>query len=75
MTDQELLHTALHGVETEWQKLYEACRDRGRAEALARALEEKANDDSEAAVAWAGVLADLHPGLKVNLSPARPSSA
>ena len=74
MTDKELLNTALHGGETEWQRLHETCRDRARAEALARVLEQNANDDSDAAVAWAAVLADLHPGLKVNLPPAPRSS-
>lgn len=74
MTDQELLKTALHGGETEWQKLHEACRDRALAEALARVLEQNSNGDSDAGVAWAHVLMDLHPGLKVNLPPARPAS-
>lgn len=32
MTDEELLNTALHGGEMDWQKLHETCHDRARAE-------------------------------------------
>ncbi len=75
MTDDELLHTALHGGEAEWARLHKICRDRAQAEALARMLERHANEENDAAAAWAQVLADLHPSLKINLPPARPASA
>lgn len=71
MTNDELLATALHGGETEWARLHEICRDRAQAEALARLLEQHASEENDAAAAWAQVLADLHPGLKVKLSPER----
>ncbi len=74
MTDDELLHAALRGGETEWTKLHEICRDRAQAEALARMLERYANAENDAAFAWAKVLTDLHPGLKINLSTVRSSS-
>lgn len=73
MTDEELLHTALHGGEAEWTRLHEICRDRARAEALARMLEQHASEENDAAAAWAQVLADLHPGLKVSLPRSRPA--
>ena len=71
MTDEELLRAALDGSETEWAELHNRCRDRTQAEALARMLEKHADADNDAAAAWAQVLADLHPGLQVNLSAAR----
>ncbi|MDO8540173.1 MAG: hypothetical protein Q7S40_06980 [Opitutaceae bacterium] len=67
MTDTELLKVALHGGEDEWQELYQTCRDRARAEQLARVQELHATDATDAAAAWANVLADLHPGLVVKL--------
>jgi len=71
MISETLLNMALHGGEAEWTRLHEICRDRAQAEALARMLEQHATAEDDAAVAWAQVLADLHPGLKVNLLPSR----
>ncbi len=71
MTEEDLLAAALSGDEAQWTALHEQCRDRSRAEALARLLETHATADNDAAAAWAQVLADLHPGLQVNLSAAR----
>lgn len=64
-----MLKTALHGSEADWTKLGELCAVRSRAEALGRMLEQHTHAGIDAAEAWAHVLADLHPGLKVNLRP------
>jgi len=69
MTDEVLLTLALHGGEEQWQELHKLCLERPTAEQLARALERGANQQIDQAVAWAGVLEDLHPGLKVALPP------
>lgn len=70
MTDEELIRAALHGGEKEWERLHEICADRKRAEALARLLEQHADVKNDAAAAWAEVLAEQHPGLKVNFRSA-----
>lgn len=70
MTDTELLNAALRGGEAEWEKLQEICMDRERAEVLARMLARNATQAVDAADAWAHVLEEMHPGLKVNLPPA-----
>ncbi len=70
-----MLNTALDGGGTDWDRLHEICSDRARAEALARMLEQQATDENDTAVAWAQMLAELHPGLKVTLPPARPPSS
>jgi hypothetical protein len=72
MTEEELLALALHGSD-DWDKLYEACRDRDQAEALARMLERRASAENTEAAAWAQLLGEMHAGLKVNLR-AGPSS-
>ncbi len=74
MTDKELLDEALRGGEADLEKLFEVCRDRPRADALARMLEQCATEADVAAKAWAQVLEETHPGLKVNLPPTRPPS-
>jgi hypothetical protein len=66
MTEEELLAVALHGSD-DWDKLYEACRDRGQAEALARMLEQNASAENAEATAWAQLLGEMHAGLKVRL--------
>jgi CheY-like chemotaxis protein len=75
MTDEQLLDFALHGGETEWEELHKFCLDRGAAERLGRVLERGANQAVDVAVAWAGVLEELHPGLKVNLPPPAPAQS
>lgn len=70
MTDSELLAAALQGHD-DWDKLYEFCRDRAQAEALARVLERHATAGSQEATAWATLLGEMHPGLVVKL-PAQP---
>lgn len=67
MTNNELLTAALRGSGTDWEKVHEVCEDRARAEALGRMLEEGAALGNKAAEAWAHVLAEMHPGLMVNL--------
>lgn len=67
MTDETLLNTALHGGEAEWARLHELCQDRAKADSLARMLERHASAEDDTAAAWASVLADIHPGLKVVL--------
>lgn len=69
MTDEDLLRMALSGGETDWEALHEVCKDRTSAEALARLLEQHANAGIDAADAWAQVLGEMHPGLRVNLPP------
>lgn len=69
MTDQELLVRALSGKPEEVEKLYAACLDRPHAEAFARLLEQHATQSNDMARAWASVLEEWHPGLKVNLPP------
>ncbi len=69
-----MLNTALHGGETEWARLHKICRDRAQADVLARMLEQRATEENDAAMAWAQVLADQHPGLKITLPPAVQSS-
>ena len=66
MKEEELLEVALHRSD-DWDKLYEACRDRARAEALARLLERRTTARNAEASAWARLLAEMHPGLRVNL--------
>lgn len=65
---------AVSGSESRWDELHEICTERTRADALARMLERHAHQGNEAAMAWAHVLAEIHPGLKVNLAPPPPSS-
>lgn len=67
LTDANLLELALRGGETEWEQLHKLCLDRGAAERLGRMLERNAAGQAEVAEAWAAVLEELHPGLKVNL--------
>ena len=64
------MNWALHGGETEWEELHTLCLDRGVAERLGRALEPCATQGIVEAAAWARVLEEMHPGLKVNLRPA-----
>lgn len=73
MTDSELLAGALRGSEANLEELYEICLERARADGLARMLEGTATQADEAAKAWAHVLEEMHPGLKVNLPPAQVS--
>lgn len=76
MTEEKLLNLALHGGEKEWDELQKLCRDRDIAKKLGAALERHTTDTDDVAAAWAGVLEDLHPGLKVKLPPSdRPSAA
>lgn len=70
MTESELLSAALHGHD-DWDKLYEFCRDRAQAEALASVLERHATANNQEATAWATLLGEMHPGLVVRL-PAKP---
>ena len=67
MTDERLLDFALHGGETEWEALHKVCLDRGTAGRLGKLLERNTSQAVDVAVVWAGVLEELHPGLKVNL--------
>lgn len=69
MNDEELLNVALHGGETEWQRLHDVCRDRNSAERLARMLEKNAHEGMDAAAAWVIVLQDLHADLAIQLPP------
>jgi two-component system chemotaxis response regulator CheY len=69
MTDERLLDLALRGGETEWEELHKLCLDRGTAERLCRVLERSTTQAVDVAAAWAGVLAEIHPGLKVNWPP------
>jgi hypothetical protein len=69
MTDDELLHLALHGGEDGWQELHELCLTRTMAERLAKVLERSTHQEIDVAAAWANVLQELHPGLKVMLPP------
>ena len=73
MTDEELLSAALDAGAKDWEKVQEICSDRNRAVALARMLERNADEKVEAAASWAHALAELHPGLTVNLPPVRHS--
>jgi hypothetical protein len=73
MTDENLLRAALDDSAEDWEKVQDVCADRNRAMALARMLEENSNEEVEAAVSWAHALAELHPGLTVNLPHARHS--
>ena len=68
MTEEKLLAVALHGSD-DWDKLYEECRDRRQAETLARMLERCATSGNAEAAAWARLLGEMHPGLKVKLRP------
>jgi hypothetical protein len=70
MTDEKLMDWALHGGETEWEELHKLCLDRDVAERLGRALGPSAIVGVVEAVAWASMLEELHPGLKVTLRPA-----
>jgi len=70
MTDEKLMDWALQGGETEWQELHKLCIDRGVAERPGRALGPSATQGVVEAAAWASVLEEMHPGLKVNLRPA-----
>ena len=70
MTDEELLNVAIRGGEVAWQELQRRCRERAMAERLAKVLEQGATQAIDEACAWASVLEDLHPGLKVNVPPA-----
>jgi CheY-like chemotaxis protein len=72
MTDEKLLELALSGGETEWEELHKLCLDRGTAERLGKALERSGKESFDIASAWAGVVEELHPGLKVNLQPPGP---
>jgi CheY-like chemotaxis protein len=64
---QQLLDFALHGDETEWEELHKVCLDRSTAERLGKLLEWNTSQAVDVAVAWAGVLEELHPDLNVNL--------
>lgn len=69
MTEAELLNLALRGGEAGWQKLHQLCRERGNADRLAKVLEQGATQEVDEAHAWANVLEEMHPGLKVHLPP------
>lgn len=71
MTTDQLLEIALRSAGDEWERLPELCADRATAERLARALEQSASQQSEAAKSWAFVLEEMHAGLKVTL-PSNP---
>ncbi len=71
MTAEQLLEIALRSSGDDWGQLQELCADRTTAERLARALEQSASRQSEAAKSWAFVLEEMHPGLKVTL-PSNP---
>jgi len=73
MTAEQLLEIALRSNGDEWERLQELCADRATAERLARALEQSASQQSEAAKSWAFVLEEMHAGLKVTL-PLKPST-
>jgi CheY-like chemotaxis protein len=75
MTDEKLLDLALHGGEMEWEELHKFCLDRGGAERLGRVLERGATQAVDVAAAWAGVLQELHPDLKVNLPSPAPAQS
>lgn len=72
MTNNELLTAALRGTGTDWETVHEVCGDRARAEDLGKMLEASATVGNDAAEAWAHVLEEMHPGLKVNLPAAPP---
>jgi len=72
MTDEKLLELALRGGETEWEELHRLCLDRATAERLGKALERSGKEAFDIAAAWAGVVEELHPGLKVNFDTAEP---
>lgn len=67
MSGDELLKLALGGKQEEWDKLHQLCLDRSSADRLRQALEKGTHQGDDTAAAWASVLQELHPGLKVNL--------
>lgn len=75
MTDEKLLDWALRGGETEWTELHNLCRDRGTAGKLCGMLERNATQAVDEAAAWASVLEEMHPGLKVNLPSPAPAQS
>lgn len=66
ISSSQLLEMAL-GTEDRWEELHELCLDRGIAEQLAHALEAEAHSAMYHAAVWAGVLTEIHPGLRVKL--------
>lgn len=73
MTDEKLLHSALHGGEAEWDDLYKLCSDQDTAGRLHRMLQRNTAEQVDNAEAWIGVLEELHPDLKINSSAPAPS--
>jgi len=65
MTDDQLINLAK--VEAGWEALHQLCLDATIAERLAKVLEQHPPDMAYEAAVWAGVLRDMHPGLKVHL--------